>query len=620
MKILKYFAALSLFALPFHSLAQELKGEMEVEGSYTPEIIRQEKLATYPNQPIITITESSLSYDRNGQPMSYDPFITPMVATDRWASRSISDNRGYLNAALGSYLNSNLSAGYRFIDNSRSTVGAWMQFNSSSLFHPVNPDAISNPYRRRYDGKIGVYATHNFENHGRLSASLDYALGHFNYFSSLPEVADCKSPYQTVNDLNLSLKWNPVTSGNGLKWNIAAGLKYIGFNSLFLPYNLQDNAFPRVKGERETDINLSAAFQFPWESGSRIGLDALFDLLLYQGADRKVIAGKFPGAYLPEPVDDYARLSLTPYYGFQRGLLNVRLGADIDLSFNAGPEGSRYSLFHIAPDVRLDWRKDAVALFLHILGGTELQTLASLRQLDYYTMPDVITTRPVFSPLDATAGLSFGPFAGFSADISAAYKISDNTRLGGWYPFILSGNRITADDNTSALPDIFCPDNRLTLRGWSFALNLNYKYNNLLEISASGSYQHQRNGHGYFNGYDRPRYTLDATFGIKPVTPLSIALEYNLRALRTFYYYSNDFHNISLPPTVTDGIWTLNQHSVAPFDVPNFSNLSLSAEYSLSDSFAIRVRADNILCRRNVISPGMTSEKLSLSGGFSFLF
>ena len=80
-------------------------------------------------------------------------------------------------------------------------------------------------------------------------------------------------------------------------------------------------------------------------------------------------------------------LTLTPYYSFRRGQMDIRVGADIDLSFNAGPSESRYSLFHIAPDVNFDLRTGPVGLYLHLRGGSELQTLASLWQLDYYQMP-----------------------------------------------------------------------------------------------------------------------------------------------------------------------------------------------------------------------------------------
>ncbi|MCM1291626.1 MAG: hypothetical protein NC201_05370 [Prevotella sp.] len=607
----KIFLFLLLTATSGIAFAQDLKGNVEVEGSYSPDIIRQERITVSPVPPAIDVASSTLIYDTEGRRAEYSPTLTPMIATPWRASRNVYDNRGYIKAGLGSYLNSNLSAGYRFIDSQETTVGAWLQFNSSTLFHPENKDAVKNPYRRRYDGKAGVYASHLFEGKGRLSAKIDYALDYFNYYASIPSNTDIKAPTQTLNDINFSAEW-VSDNASKLKWYAGAEVNYLGYRTFYFP--LYNDYREKISGQRETDISLRAGVNVPWENGSNVGLDALFNLLLYSGTDRVSLSD--PSYSVPD-ADNYAQLSLTPYYTFRRDLLNVRLGADVDLTVNAGIPGDRYHFFHIAPDIRFDWRKDVVGFFLHLLGGSELKTLKSLRRADYYAIPAILNTRPCYSPVDASASIVAGPFSGFTASFSIAYKINNHTPLGGWYQMWLSHSNPLFNPAQKIVGGYLSPDNDLTLKGWSFGLNLDYKYGRKIELSAKGTYQHQRNGHGYFNGYDRPRWTVAGSLLVRPIEKLSLEVQYNLRAVRKFYY--------RLPVEVADkpqtGVINFDpEFPLGRMNVPNSSELSLRAEYFLSEPFSLWLRADNILCRRNVILPGVTSERLAVMGGFSFLF
>ena len=85
-----------------------------------------------------------------------ETFAETMRSTD--AGISLPDTyRGYVSLTSGSYLNTSLSAGYRFVDNPHTTFGAWLQHNSSSLFRPdaeTGPTAVPDvkPARKKlYD-------------------------------------------------------------------------------------------------------------------------------------------------------------------------------------------------------------------------------------------------------------------------------------------------------------------------------------------------------------------------------------------------------------------------------------------------------------------------------------
>ncbi|MBD5201072.1 MAG: hypothetical protein HDS85_03365 [Bacteroidales bacterium] len=605
--IRQFILPLTALLLTSTAAAQELKENINVEGTYTPEIIRQERISSRPSQTVISSPASTLPYETKGQQLEYDPYLIPMQATAWGASRTFLPSDGYLRATLGSYLDSDLSAGYRFLHDGKTSAGAWLQFNSSSLYRNED-DEISLPYRRRYDGRLGLYGSHSFGDVGRLSASLSYGFGYYNYYAAATPEFTSKAPWQATNQADIKLRWE-ASEDNRLDWSAGAGLHYLGFRDFYRPlFGNAEKTFLRTPGQRETDVNLYAHLRMPWESGSRLGLDAAFDMLFYSGATAD---GSF---HLPE-IDDYAALTMTPYYGFQRGLLNVRLGADVDLSFNAGPKGHRYSFLHVAPDVRFDWRKGAVAFYLHLLGGSELQTLSLMRDRNYYTMPALETTRPVFSPIDGKIGLSFGPVSGFRIAATMAFKVSNNIPLAGWYQYWLANPLTPAGQSWAYDPSfaLYPEGNNLNIKGWQFGLDLDYRLSSLLEVAAKATYAYQRNGHGYFNGYDRPRYTLDASLKLHPTKALTLSADYLLRARRYFYYRNfpdpaiNDGH-LSIPTT-------LNR-----MKAPNFSQLSFSAEYAVTERFALRVAADNLLCRKNVLIPGVSSGKLAATGGFSLLF
>lgn len=600
-------------ALATSATAQELKENIHVEGSYTPEIIRQERLNSFPKAPDFSPEGIRLPYDTKARILDYQPVLTPMQATEWGATRDSYSYKGYLKAGLGSYLNSDLSAGFRPVNNNKSIFGASVQFNSSSLYHndaPGEKDLL----RRRYNGEINLYASHRFTDLGLLSASASYGFGYFNYFASVSEGVPLSAPWQATNQANFKISWDDLTPSS-LNWHTGISVSFLGYRDFYLPNKSPFLEPLRLPGQRETDINLTGSLTIPWESGARIGLNAAFDLLLYSEPGKSASATALSA--LPH-VDDYANLLLNPHYGFQRGLLNVLIGADIDLTFRAGYEGSRYHLFHIAPDIRFDWRKKRAAFFLHIIGGSELQTLGRLRENDYCAMPLLTNTRPVFSPANATLGFSCGPFSGFTASITGAFKISNHTRLGGWYQYLLANNVYPDGELINAYqPGCWLnPDNDLSLKGWSFGLNLEYKYASLLEASLKGTYQHQRNGHGYFNGYDRPRYTLDAALKGRPMAALSLELAWKLRALRSFYY-----RNFDVPePGKASAVVATPTTTLSAFNVPNLSELSFKAEFECSKGFSVWAQADNLLCRKNVLLPGVISEKLSVMGGFSLLF
>lgn len=85
------------------------------------------------------------------------------------------------------WLNSTLSAGYRFIDDRNTTFGVRLQHNSTSLWKPEVSETMKDTRMYRYDESIGFYGSHDFNGKGRLSGALDWHIGNFNYYGYNPQ-------------------------------------------------------------------------------------------------------------------------------------------------------------------------------------------------------------------------------------------------------------------------------------------------------------------------------------------------------------------------------------------------------------------------------------------------
>lgn len=621
----KIYIASSLLTAATLPAAAQLHESISVEGKYVPEIIRIDRVNTFPKAMKFTLDSNPPEYEIGGVAASFTPSLLAMPATGWRDTRYVSHNPGYLEFGVGSWLNSTLSAGYRFLDNSTTLAGVRLQHNSTSLWKPDLSEATADVKQYRYDENIGFYASHVFKGYGRLDASIDYHVGLFDYYGifnpkALPDTK-LEAPTQTLNDFALRLDWHSlVTPGSSVAYYGMARVRHFGFRSLALPVEW---GLERAKGSRETNVELAGGVRMPWNNGSSIGLDANLNVLLYGGEENVFSYAAAPGRkeYSLNRPDNYGLLTLTPYYRFTRGLLDIRLGADLDLSFNAGPDGNRYSFLHVAPDVKFALQTGQVGLFLNILGGSQLNTLAALHQYDYYMMPALSSTRPTYTPVDATFGINLGPFSGFSLGVEGSFRSSKNVPLGGWYQTWMNygGSEAPGFNNPT---DIKSTDRMLysldadgiNLHGVSLGAHISYEPSSAFSFKAKGSVQPQDGEKGYFNGYDRPKVTADVEIAGRPISPLRIAAGFDYRGKRCIYTRSiSDMANAGMTPEENDG-------RLQGFNLPDLSLLNLSASWDFTKSFTVWLQADNLLNRHDEVLPMLPTQGITFAGGLSVRF
>lgn len=597
--------------------AQELTGSLTVEGTYKPVIRNHDRLSGQPSRLQTPLPEVDL-------PVSLTPVTTPVKAD--FALQLVSDpslnlpesRRGYLSITSGSWLNSNLSAGYRFVNTPKTTFGAWLQHNSSSLWRPSAPENLSPdekmPRRYFYDQAIGFYLSHDFGSYGLLDADVSYRLSLFNYCTDLVRpisgtdyTAPYDAPSQTLNDVRVSALW----SNNARLGFIAqAGMayRYFGYRDFAHTALFPSSSVPM----RENDLMPRLALGYRFSPASALMLNADAHILLYS---RDEVLYDLPPTGLeqvnyPLPygcTDDYGVVGLTPSYSYNAGNWSLRAGARVDLSWGTG---SRFSAVHVAPDVAAQFAAGHFTASLSATGGVTPNTLASGSELDYYQAPSLIDNLPQYTPLNAMLELRLADMKGFSAGIHAGYAISDNTPVLGWYAYnLFNVNPMTPPSTVAS----FTPAATLSIKGFSLGADLGFRFGSLLNVQGAVSYQPQSYKTGWYNGADRPRWTIDASADISPAKGWNIGLGYEYRGVRTLWL----------------GEWAAGTRTGHNFDsavhraslrLPDFCGLNASLSYSWAERFCLKAEVKNILGCDGNLCPILPTDGMNILGTFSVLF
>ncbi len=571
----KYILTTLLAAASLCASAQELNESMTVQGAYDPVIRKHERISPLPDRLSLPLPEASLPLATQGEPVDVDSKLAQQDAPS-WGTRLPEQRRGYIDLLAGSFLNTSLSAGYRAISNSSTTLGIWLQHNSSSLFR-ANDDS---PYRRRYDETVGARLSQKFAP-GSLSLSAAYHLGYFNYYRAIDPAADPAPALpgsQTLNDFLFNAEWEGRHRKIGFNYHAGATYRYFGLRRIYDHAPEAFGSYVSHTPARENDVTVNATLGYNTTRVSTFSLALQGRWLPYSNSELST-----PGFY-----------SITPAYTLMRPHLRLRLGVRLDLSHSV--EGyEKFATFHAAPDFSVSYTATRFTASLSATGGVQPNTLSSLHQLDYYSTPTLTATTPLYSPVNARLRLGFGNFRGFSAGLFATYAIMRNTPLAGTYPLYLF-NLPGAAAMRLATPGY------LDVRGFSMGADLRFALDNILTATGTLTYTPQHGSRGSFNGIDRPRWVLATEATVRPISPLSISVGYDYRGVRNLYFRTSP----SAP--------------VASLRLPDLYDLHARADYTFLSRYTVGISARNILSSNPWTTPDMPLEGFTLLGHFSVVF
>lgn len=601
--------------------AQDLSGSLSAVGDYKAEIRPHTRLSGLPQRLSIVVPEASLPLTYEGVSIFTEPALVTQTAGI--AGPQLPESfRGYVSLQAGSYLTNSLSAGYRFVDNGKTTLGAWLQHSCNYPLYRGETTASGYEGHRAksYDETIGIYGSHLFDGAGRLDAAVAYRLGYFNCLTSATGLdgKPLSAPTQTLNDFKMSALWRGHTSDAGIFVDGQFSYRYFGYRRFFTPYN----EYPGIKPPRENDLTAGFTVGYNMNEKGCLSLGVLSQSLFYfhphfvsDIASNLLTDIHFNPRY--QELRSYGVVSLTPRYSFSAGAWSLHAGAKVDLSWDVvSPEG--FDSFHIAPDVAVNYANGKTNLYFKAGGGVSPNTLASRSEYFMYQSPALVNTLPQYSPLDATLGVKFGSFSGLGIGVHVSYAIANNTPTAGWYPELLAGLPLAPDTYCDAL-------NALSLKGFSIGADLEYNLSSLLDVAGSVTYQRQSGKDGYFNGIDRPRWIIDAGATLTPIDGLKFGVTYQYRGVRRLYIGENRTATSQHPARVDHNynggdITSSHNFGYVTRRLKDIYDLGVNASYTLNNRYTFSVSADNILDTDDCINFLIPTPGLMITGGVQVVF
>lgn len=465
------------------AFAQDINKEITIEKEIVPEQRAATRLAV-PHTVISPILQRpDLQFNLADRGVGIVPRFNPLMPASTLPAVELSPYRGY--AAIGYFpaYNLGVTAGYDFINNEKTILGASVQFigYNYNIERKDYQDETIKEKLKRSDATANIGLTHYFNPGQSLDVNLDFGYGKVDvpYPNNF---CDHKSLR-----LGLDARWRSGSMTEFYTVGLRGGL--INFDGDFwvgghIPYM------------KETDFG--ADFGLNYGSLS-IGIDGSF---------RRHGDFDTPGVGHVANSKLISLVSAVPAYTFDNGDgTKVRFGAKVQ--YTGGSRGK----FHVAPDVMIAIAPSSTFAFqADIRGGEVMNSLADLYQITPFFSPhDAYLTSNI--PVAADIRFVVGPFSGASVEIFGGYAITKN-----WL-----------------MPDYDCTYTSCNLKGWHAGLKVAYSRGSWLDASVSAELAPQKYNQGYYLWRDRAKSVINANVAVNPIKKLRLSAGYELRSGRGMY-------------------------------------------------------------------------------------
>lgn len=493
MKSIRYIA-LGALLVAGQTFAQNLSTEVVVDrtiqpkehaasrlGGLTPVLVLPNvKPETLSTARFTTLSPLTRSYTR------LDPAVGGRAA-------EMSPYKGY--AAIGYFpaMNLGASAGYRFLNNDKFTLGAAFQLDGES-YKPYK-DLLPDSKNAQWYARLGVDFGWRPKENSQLSVELDYS-----YLKDKTWLWD----WQAVNTIGIGADWKSRINGFDYSVGIYENFEKSGDVDV---YCLKDNSSTKqIEGLTQNSFGVNAAVMKPFAETSCLGIDFNADFIHTNN----------PIYYGIENVDNtIGSIGVKPYYGLDMGHFTARIGIDVD--FGVGDDAK----VHIAPDIRLQWAASSqFGIWLNAGGGDRLNSFASRRQITNYQLFYQGFRRSNI-PIILEGGFNFGPFSGFTAELYGGYAKANNWLMAGW----IAGEEYEK------------------IKGWHAGLRFGYEWN-IFKASLGAEIAPSKYNKAWIYNYDKAKYVISAALDVKPIEKLSVGVGYEFRDHRGYSFDPDEWYSL----------------------------------------------------------------------------
>lgn len=552
----------SVFALFFPGCpwAQELHKDIDVEQAITPAKREAARIPILPTVKLSPVKASTLSYSSKVVTTRV-PNTFSTLDPVAWGDKIyVSPYRGYLDLGIGGPLfNGGLSAGYRLMDNGKTRLNLWGQYDGDVYKR-------SDVTWHDHTASVGLGLHQSVARETSIDGSIDYTYGFHDTAADLGRFS------QSTSRVNIALSLSGQHSG--LDYSAGLRYKHFGFYNPHLPQSsasvsseIITDPYNGYKPVRQNLLGVSLGGCIETGASSHIGIDVDADFLS---------TGEHYEASIPYFDDSMALMrsrttglvSATPYFETRSSSATLRIGAEVDFSVNSG------KVFHVSPDVTLAWHGAQIfGVELKAHGGSTLNTLASLYDESPY-MNGSVSYRQSHVPYALDAKMSFGPFFGGTIELFGGYAKADD-----WLLPVLNGVYPAGAVWES-----------VDVKGYHYGIRIGYDNGKNVAVSASYEGAPSKWNRAYYLWRDRARHVIAAEIKVKPIERLLVYMGYEFRAGRSCYGYIDDPDEMAGQP-----VWPRERVSLGVV-----GNLTLGVGYTVNDCLTFFARGENILGRKSL--------------------
>lgn len=540
-----------------------------VEQEYNPDILDASKVNVLPKVEEPTVSKKAVEYATTFFPATAIPagMMRPYTGTET----QLHSKPGYVRAGYGNYGNLDLLANYLFCLTDKDKLNARFQMDGMDGKLPLpGEDAKWGAFY--YRTRANVDYTHQFSKMD-LNIGGNFGLSNFNY---LPESAYSKQKF-TSGDIHAGLNFTDETAP--LQFDVATSL---------LLYTRQHNM---ANGAADTSLketiwrlqgNVSGAIN----DEQRIYLAMTMNNFFYGGNTTVVGTGD-------KLFKNYTALNLNPYYELNNDDWRLHLGAHVDFSFGFD------KAVRVSPDITAGYNfSDSYILYASATGGKLLNDFRRVEEICPYSefpLAEVFTAdskpttgyrqRPydTYEQVNGMLGFKASPYPGVWFNLFGGYQNLKNDLAYYEHP---NPTNVTGREYL-----VFAQGNTHNVYAGGEA---SYDYKNIVTLSAKYIYRS-------WNAKDeaeillltKPESELSFNIHIRPITPLSISLGYDL----------------------------MSRKKVAEMDkMSAISDLHLGASYNFYKGVSAYARVNNLLNKKYQYYVGYPTEGFNFLGGLSFQF
>lgn len=582
-------AAISVVAASAQNMSTQIVVERRIEPEYR-QAVRPSGVSPVALTP--TVTTPRLSAAPYSALAQLDASLT-MLEPAAWGDTLyVNPFRGYANLGYLPAANAAASVGYTFINTRDSRVSAFVSYlaNKYHGYRDADGGQRAKTDYSHQELRIGADALHRLDRCNTLAASVGYIFGS----TQMPEYASgpANTFKQNANRAYFTADWSHRSS---ISADAGASVRYFGFTKdiyntgastgVLLPNDPMTEALYNIHGNvaattGKWSFRLRAAATWQHHSPAAAGLYAY-------AADAETSDEALFG-YAHYDYHTNALYTFTPSVEVRGGSFTGIFGIRLDLS-----RGGFSKKFYAAPDIRLNWQiSSRVALWGRIGGGKVLNTLEDLYAYTPY-MSGAYGYDMSSIPVTVDAGVTMGPFSGFSI----ALEVGGATANDWLMPAMANGT------NCYEMTKVAGIHYRAAL-AWEALKWIS------AHASIEGATQSEDGGDGgYYLWRDRARWQTNVGITLRPLEPLTLSVDWNLRTKRRAY---------ELGSASFLGMGFLYHKDI--INLGNINDISASATWQFNERLSAHIMLTNILCRRYYIIPGVVSARLGGTLGVSYQF